>query len=340
MLPCRFPEILEAEACLVDTDRNGPRPACMVTLRQRDGRWERRLVTSVLSRPEHYLVLNFSGCVLACEGCAVPDFAQQVAGDWAGPDDLALIAEHYAGRVTVEEPQERWTRFHGADLCRGCGHCLTHGRRADLCPGSLVPDQLQHSVLGLGPARNVVAFSGGELTCRPEYLAEAARAIRERAPGLHVMVESHGATLDDHALDVLQDGGVEAVGLTIAAADEGCHRQLTGAGGERVLGLPSRLRERGFTVEVLTELRPGLVERDQLARIATRVADADPRIPVTLLAALPQADDGADRATFDQMMDAADGMLDAGLRQFRLGNLGVFCHTGDELARANELAPR
>ena len=69
MKGCRFREILSSGACLVDDGNGRQVPACRATLRERDGAFERRLVSLVLSRPEHYLSVYQSGCNLSCGKC-------------------------------------------------------------------------------------------------------------------------------------------------------------------------------------------------------------------------------------------------------------------------------
>jgi len=58
----------------------------------------------------------------------------------------------------------------GADAVTGIG-VGCESRRPPPGPGA---------AKGFGPARNLVAFTGGDLTCRPEYYAKAASAIRRR----------------------------------------------------------------------------------------------------------------------------------------------------------------
>ncbi len=225
--------------------------------------------------------------------------------------------------------------FHAEDLCRACGACVLRGRRSPLCPGAIRPEQVLLSGQGFGPARNLVAFTGGDLTCRPEYYAEAASAIRARAPGVHVLVETSGVALDRQGLEILREGGVEAFWLDIKAFDPEVHRELTGFDNRNVLAAPALMREMGFTFEVLSLLIPGLVEEDQLVRIAELVAAVDADIPFTLLAFFPAYKMSDDRApTFEEMRKAGRALLKAGLRNVRLGNFGVFCQTDEETRQA------
>jgi len=338
MRPCRFREILKSGACLIDDGKGKRVPACRVTLREKDGRLERKLVSVVLSRPEHYLSLYQSGCNLRCRKCHSAEFSQVATGRWWSAEKLAETAEIYASHVNVEEPPSRWTMFHAEDLCRSCGACVLRARRSPLCPGVLRRDQVLLSGQGFGPARNLVAFTGGDLTCRPEYYAEAANAIRRRAPGVHVLVETNGVALDRQGLEILRDGGVEAFWLDVKAFDPDLHRELTGFDNRHVLAAPALMHEMGFTFEVLSLFIPGMVEADQLVSIAELVAAVDAEIPFTLLAFFPTYKMSEWRApTFEEMMNAGQSILKAGLRNVRLGNAGVFCQTPEETRQATAL---
>lgn len=335
MKACRHKEILSSGACLIEDMSGKKLPACRATLREKKGEFERKFVSVVLSRPEHYLSMYQSGCNLACRKCHSAEFSQISTGAWLSTADLAAAAEEYAGHVNVTEPRTRWTMFHAEDLCRGCGACVLQGGRSPLCPGAIEPEQVLASRQGLGPARNLVAFTGGEITCRPEYYAQAATAIRDGAPELHVLVETNGVALDEQALEVLKAGGVEAFWLDIKAFDPEVHRQLTGFDNSNSLAAPARMHEMGFCLEVLSLYVPGMVESDQLVKIAELVADVDPGIPFTLLAFFPSYEMTDTRApTFQEMMQAGRDVLQAGLTNLRLGNLGVFCKTQEEMEQA------
>jgi len=171
------------------------------------------------------------------------------------PDDIARLARDYAEQVTYREPRERATAFHALDLCRSCGVCvelaylpvveagqvrqkpyLVHtGRRSKLCPRKLEPGQMLLSPQGLGPARNIIAFTGGDLACQPEFYALCAQEIKGLNPGLWVLFETNGYGLTSQNLDLFRNAGIDAFWLDIKAYDREAHRRLTGASNEWVL---------------------------------------------------------------------------------------------------------
>jgi pyruvate-formate lyase-activating enzyme len=319
-------------ACLVEGTGGEERPACELTLRIEGGIPRRRIESIHLSRPEHYLSVYQSGCNLSCRKCHSAEFSKRASGDWYSPEDILREARRYANRVTWWEPRERATMYHAEDLCRSCGHCVTGRERSPLCPGVLEPDRIVPSPQGVGPARNIVAFTGGDLTCRPEFYAEVARLLRRDLPELHLLVETNGFGLTDSTLEALKAAGVTSFWLDIKAWDDEAHTALTGVPGRRIRGLPAKLTALGFVYEVLTLYIPTLVETDQIAKIAARVAAADPEVPFTLLAFFPCHRLGHLRGpTFPEMLHAWRAVRTEGLRHVRLGNLGVFLRTQAQL---------
>ena len=306
-------------------------PACQTTLK-RDAGGPLRLVSAVhLSRPENYLSIYQSGCNLACRKCHSWSFAKVKQGRWYRPQDIVQAAKKYERQVTLVEPRERATAWHAHDSCRCCGACILHGRPSEACPGQLTPEQIRFGPQGFGPARNIVAFTGGDLTCCPEFYAQCAEGIKTHTQ-LWTLIETNGYGLTADNLDILQRHGVDAFWLDIKAWDDKTHRWLTGGTNARILGLPADILGRGFVLEVLSLYIPQVVEADQLDRIARHLAAVDTTIPFTILAFFPEHRMRGYRAPDTaEMIEAYRGAKAAGLRNVRLGNLGVFVRTAADL---------
>ena len=326
-----------------------------------DGDIPFRLIKSAhLSRPEHYFSIYQSGCNFSCKKCHSWEFTQHAQGEWMSPDDIATLAREYAQIVTYKEPRERATSFHALDVCRCCGSCVEvrylpvveggrlvrelylakTGRRSRLCPSKLEPEQIVLSPQGFGPARNIIAFTGGDLACQPEFYALCSEKIKGLDLGLWVLFETNGYGLTPQNLDFLRTAGIDAFWLDIKAYDGEVHRRLTGAGNDWVLRLPEEILKRGFVLEVLSLYIPGWVERDQLEKIAALLAAVDEDIPFTILAFFPQHEmRHVPPPTLEQMVSAYEAARAAGLRQVRLGNLGVFAKTEQDYKRLAALAP-
>jgi len=286
------------------------------------------LISAVhLSRPENYLSIYQSGCNLACRKCHSWYFAKVKKGRWYSPRDILQAAKHYDETVTLFEPRRRATAWHAQESCRCCGACIIHGRPSKLCPRQLTPEQILCSPQGFGPARNIVAFTGGDLTCRPEFYAQCAALIKAHTR-LWTLIETNGYGLTAHHLNLLQAHGVDAFWLDIKAWDDKTHRWLTGCTNKSILKLPAEILRRGFVLEVLSLYIPEVVACDQLEQIARHLATVDTRIPFTLLAFFPEHRMGNYRSpTTSEMIAAYERVKDAGLENVRLANLGVFVKT-------------
>jgi pyruvate-formate lyase-activating enzyme len=308
-------------------------PACEATLRLHHGWLERRIESIHLSRPEHYLSICQSGCNLSCRSCPSWAFTKHASGRWFTIEALVQKCLRYEQAVTLAEPRERATAWHAATVCHGCGACMSNREPPDTCPGILDPGQITLSPQGFGPARNIVALTGGDLTCRPRFYEELARELQSRTL-LWLLIETNGLGLTRRNLDRYQAAGVDSFCLDIKAADDVTHRSLTGVGIEHQLRLPSMILQRGFVLEVQTLVIPGLVEIDQLSRIYQAVAAASPNTPFTIRAFAPDHLMRHRRPpTVEEMLSAYDAALAAGLRQVRLANLSAFARTEDDRHR-------
>jgi pyruvate-formate lyase-activating enzyme len=112
-----------------------------------------------------------------------------------------------------------------------------------------------------------VAFTGGDLTCCPEFYGECARLIKDNTQ-LWVLIETNGYGLTPRNLDYFRTSGVDAFWLDIKAFSPEKHKWLTGSSNERILRLPEDMIKREFVLEVLSLYIPDLVEADELESIA------------------------------------------------------------------------
>jgi pyruvate-formate lyase-activating enzyme len=242
-------------------------------------------------------------------------------GNWVSPENILDMARNYEMLVTYIEDKERVTSYHGIDLCRCCGRCVTD-LRPESCPNVLDPTQIILSPQGWGPARNIVGFTGGDLTCCPEFYAECTKLIKEET-NLYVLIETNGYGLTPENLEILKKVGVDSFWLDIKAFDDKIHRELTGASNERILQLPQEMKDFGFCLEILSLYIPNWVETDQIRKIAQLVAKVDSEIPFTILAYFPAYKMTVRSPTLEEMADAYDAAKRVGLQNVRMGNLGV-----------------
>lgn len=315
--------------CLVKTSGKHL-PACQVTLKYKNHK-PHRLITAIhLSRPENYLSIYQSGCNFSCRKCHSWYFSKAKKGSWYSPEDILKEAVDYEKSVTLTEPREKATAWHAHETCRCCGSCILYGKRPSSCPGILDPDSIALGPQGFGPVRNIVAFTGGDLTCNPEFYGECARLIHQHTR-LWVLIETNGYGLTLNNLDYLKDAGVDAFWLDIKAYDDDNHKWLTGCSNENILKLPTEILERGFVLEVLSLFIPGLVESDELESIANSLVAVDNSIPFTILAFFPEYRMKSYKSpSVMEIVEAYHRVKATGLKNIRIGNIGVFVRTKED----------
>ncbi len=320
-----------AGSCAVAAD-DRRRLACRATLKYENNEIYRCITSVHLSRPENYLSIYQSGCNFSCRKCHSWTFSKIKEGTWYSPRDILDAASAYEKSVSQIEPRARATAWHAHDSCRCCGSCVTRQKPSAVCPGVLEPEQIVLSPQGFGPARNIAAFTGGDITCCPEFYGECARLIKEMTK-LWVLIETNGYGLTPLNLDYLKDSGVDAFWLDIKAFDEKKHQWLTGCSNHGILKLPQEIMRRGFVLEVLSLYIPGLVEADDLENIARILSAIDTAIPFTILAFFPEyrMKDFSPPNVAD-MVAAYQRVKAVGLTNVRLGNVGVFARTAEDQA--------
>ncbi|MHA1964806.1 MAG: radical SAM protein [Candidatus Thorarchaeota archaeon] len=327
-------------SCLVETSEGAKKLACTATLRHSPKLGHERLIKSLLlSRPEDYLSIYQSGCNHTCLKCHSHEFSKIVTGEWMSASDIADVAKEYLQYVTVFEPREAATSWHAHRLCRHCGMCVSMGKRPTNCPEKLSPDQIVLSPQGFGPARNIVAFTGGDVLCKPDFYLEVTEKIKAVSKDLWVLLETNGYGLTPKNLEAYAEGGVDSFWLDIKAYTEETYHKLCGTTNEHILSSVEEIVNHGFTLEVLTLYIPGLVETDEHIRIAELIADADSEIPMTLLAFFPcykllAPDYRAPKA--QEMIKSYTAMKEAGLKNVRMGNFGVFVKSDQDKQYLNE----
>lgn len=322
-------------SCLVDNEKGKQRLACSATLRHdKTTGYERLIKSLLLSRPEDYLSIYQSGCNHTCLKCHSHEFSKVATGEWWSTQDIARIAMRFREDVTVIEPREAATSWHAHRLCRHCGACVLTGTPSQSCPGKLSPEQVVLSPQGIGPARNIVAFTGGDILCKPEFYIETAQRIKEASNDLWILLETNGYGLTPKNLEAYAEGGVDSFWLDIKAYSEDAYRRLCGTTNVHILSCVEEIVNHGFTLEVLTLYIPGIVETEEHRRIARLVAEADSKIPMTLLAFFPiyklLAPDYR-APTAKEMAESYIAMKEEGLENLRLGNKGVFMKSSEDV---------
>jgi len=316
--------------------------ACRVTFTWR-GDTPYRLIDSYAHKaPECYLSIYQSGCNWSCKKCHSWRFTQYASGEWMSPKDIARLALKYTEsnkENMYKEPREHATSWHAYELCRACGSCILTGERSEYCPGKLRLDQITLLDDGTwGPARNIISFTGGDLACQPEWYARSAQEIKSLNRDLWVLFETNGYGLTPKNLDLFKESGIDSFWLDIKAYDDDVHRRLTGASNKWILRLPEEIVSRGFVLEVSSLYIPGWVETDQIKRIAELLAQVDSTTPFTIIAFFPEYElIDVPPPSLQQMVEAYYAAKDVGLKNVKLGNIGVFARTRGDYERLREI---
>jgi len=316
-------------SCYVEVE-GGKSLACEATLKTSDRGLLRLISAAHLSRPENYLSIYQSGCNFSCRKCHSWAFTKKAKGEWWSPADVLKACKEYEKGVTIREPRERATAFHAHESCRCCGACVMHGKKSSRCPKVIQKKDIVLSPQGWGPARDIVAFTGGDLTCCPEFYVECARLIKAETR-LWMLIETNGYGLTTENLDVLKEAGVDSFWLDMKAYDGTDHKWLTGCFNRHILKLPEEIIKRDFVLEVLSLYIPHLVETAQLKKIAKLLFDIDPEIPFTILAFFPEHQMKRYRSPkVSEMVAVYNEVKAVGLINVRLGNTGMFASSEED----------
>ena len=265
-------------ACEVYLKNDSKQPACQATLKFENGQFHRVITAMHLSRPEDYFSIYQSGCNHNCLKCHSWEFSKYFNGKWYSTDEIADACKNYENHITVIEPRERALMYYANDLCKHCGSCILFNKRSPLCPNKVSRDKIVLGPQGFGPARNIIAFTGGDIACQADFYVEITKKIKQKCKNLWVLLESNGYGLTPKNLDLFQKAGLDSYWLDIKAYDEKVYRKLCGTHNKTVLNSVNEIYKRNFVLEILTVYIPNLVELDQFEKIAQLIDEIDKNI--------------------------------------------------------------
>ncbi|MFW9998647.1 MAG: radical SAM protein [Candidatus Hodarchaeota archaeon] len=321
-------------ACEVKLKNDLIQPACKATLKFENGQYHRVISAMHLSRPEDYFSIYQSGCNHNCLKCHSWEFSKHFNGKWYSTDEIAEECRKYKQYVTVFEPRERALMYYANDLCRHCGSCILFNKRNPLCPNKITKDKIVLGPQGFGPARNIIAFTGGDIACQAKFYAEATSKIKLKCENLWVLLESNGYGLTSKNLDLFQKTGLDSFWLDIKAYDEEIYKKLCGTSNKTVLNSVKEIVKRNFILEILTVYIPNFIEIDQFEKIAQLIVEIDENIPFHILAFFPQYKLLKNRPpNLDEILETFKTLKSIGLKHIQIGNVGVFAKTEEEIKR-------
>lgn len=151
---------------------------------------------------------------------------------------------------------------------------------------TLTLSELERIVVATGAERAVLG--GGEPTVDPS-LPRVVELLK--GYGVHTVLLTNGHALDEGLAARLEAAGLDEVCVSIKAVTEEIHERYTGRSNRKVLRNFRLLRRSGMGLRAETVLIPGLVEKDEIDRIAAFIASVDRSIPLRIdgYTAIPQA---------------------------------------------------
>ncbi len=176
--------------------------------------------------------------------------------------------------------------FKGCNFrCRGCILKLTPWdchipvetrlKLSKLSPSSTLSlSELDRLIEGLRVERAVLG--GGEPTL-DRSLPYVVKLLKER--GAYTILLTNGYLLDEGALKVFKESGLDEVCISLKALDPQLHKYYTGRLNERVLRNFRRAARSGLKVRAESVLIPGLIGVEEIERISKFIASVDRSIP-------------------------------------------------------------
>lgn len=320
-----------AGSCATTLPDGSVKKACEATVRFEKNVWQRVVKSLHLSRPEHYFSIYMSGCNQNCLKCHSAEFTKKLSGKWYTTDELAEICADYENTITYEVPREKALMWYATDICKCCGSCIINGVRSKFCPNILERWQVFLSPQGFGPARNIIAYTGGDLACCIDFYVELTKKIKIMCKKSFILFETNGFALTGENLDMLKDAGLDAFWLDIKAFDEKTYKKLCGVSNKNIINLPAEMKARDFVTEILTLYIPGWVEKDDIVKTAHIIASVDKKMPFTLLAFFPAYKlKSIRKPSLSEMVSTYFAIKDAGLKNVKLGNCHVFAKTEND----------
>jgi pyruvate-formate lyase-activating enzyme len=96
--------------------------------------------------------------------------------------------------------------------------------------------------------------------------------------GIKTLLTTNGSNLNERIMEKLEEAGLTSVRVSIRAYDENIHKIYTGQTNRQVLNNFKLLAKSQIKLSAESILIPGLVEYDEIERIAKFIADVDPDI--------------------------------------------------------------
>jgi pyruvate-formate lyase-activating enzyme len=122
--------------------------------------------------------------------------------------------------------------------------------------------------------------------------------------GIRTMLLTNGYVLNEKLIERLRKAGLSGVQVSIKAYDDGIHRLNTGKTNKLVLAHFRILAKSPIRLIAESVLIPGLIEEDEIEKIAEFVASVNPVIPFRIDGFIPSKNVPWRRPSSDEVMQA------------------------------------
>jgi len=182
---------------------------------------------------------------------------------------------------TLSEIEPRvWFMLTGCNFrCRGCFRPARDGGGMLLTAEETLARMEQACMSYYGKIPPEAMITGGEPALEKEYLLGLVRGLRARGfEKIVLMTNGYALGEDEGYVRELHEAGLTEAHVDLKAFSDEFHQWYTGKSNQPVLRAIERLNASGITLLVQTVYMPGLVETEEIARIAQFLASINPQI--------------------------------------------------------------
>lgn len=167
-----------------------------------------------------------------------------------------------------------WITLSGCNFsCRGCFSNAREPTGKPLTVEELVKLTKKSSKKYYGRLPEEILITGGEPTIDKEYLIK----LISKLNFAHIILETNAYLLDKDYIQKLVKSGVKEFMVDLKALDDKKHKWYTGYSNKRILKNIKTIQENAKLI-IKTLYIPGLVEEDEIRKIAKYIASINPRI--------------------------------------------------------------
>ena len=149
-------------------------------------------------------------------------------------------------------------------------------------------------------------ITGGEPTLDRDFLLDLVLNLKTCMEVKHITLSTNGYLLDMDCVMKLKDAGLDEVKLDIKAYNESIHQWYTGMSNRPVRKAVRNLFESELDFRVETVLMPGIVDAEEIERIASFLAQIDPGIKYKVVKFAPgEAREKVTRRPSDEKIELA-----------------------------------